>query len=120
MAKPAKILKETVFEGYYPSCYETDYLSKEPQWQNKGLGDRLMRTWFQRYLKDLAKQCIRERTESKDEESESIYFSDLFSEPVFRLLSKERNTKLRFKIVVDAEQVQRVGLEDIVRAVLFD
>lgn len=105
LAKHAKMLKETVFEGYYSSCYETDYLSKEPEWQNNGLGDRLMQAWFQRYLKDLAQKCIRERVESKDEEPEAIYFSDLFPEPVFRLLSKKPDTKLRFKIVVEAEQV---------------
>ena len=99
------MLKETVFEGYFSSCYETDYLSKEPEWDNKGLGDRLMRTWFQRYLKDLAQKIIRERAKSKDEGPEAIYFSDLIPEPVFRLLSKEPTTKFCFRIVVEAKQV---------------
>jgi hypothetical protein len=104
-AKHAKMLKETVFEGYYSSCYETDYLSKEPEYQLKRLGDRLMRRWFQNYLKDLSKDQVRRRAERNEEEPDALYFSDLIPKLVFRLLSEEPNTKLRFKIVVKAEQI---------------
>jgi hypothetical protein len=106
MAKHPKMLKETVFEGYYSSDYETDFLTKEPEWQEKDLANHVMRTWFQRYLKELAQpESLLEQAESKNEETETIYFKDLFPRPVFHLLSKKQDTKLRFRIVVEAEQV---------------
>lgn len=114
MAKHAKMLKETVFEDYYSFDYETDFLTKEPKWKKRGLANRVLRTWFHRYLRELAQpERMLELAESKDEEAsyckdeepETIYFSDLFPRSVFRLLSKEPDTKFRFRIVVEAEQV---------------
>jgi hypothetical protein len=61
----------------------------------------------------LVKDQVRRRAERAEEEPDIIYFSDIIPTQVFRQLSKEPNTKLRFKIVVEAEQVLHVGVEDM-------
>ncbi len=90
--------KETIFEGYYASDYETDYLSEEPEYVGGGKGQEIMREWFRRYLPGLVRK-------KQDNEPQEVFFEDLMPRQVFRRLSQDLNTRFRFRITVEAEEI---------------
>jgi hypothetical protein len=92
--------KETSFVGYFSSCYETDFLSKD-------MGDRLMQRWFRDYAKSLAGAVkIHKQTEREVEGKDFINLGDLIPSQAYQLLSRELKTRFRFRIIVEAQRVK--------------
>lgn len=92
--------KETVFEGYLVSYYETSCLEKEPASYLKGRRKvhRLMRRWFKEYLIELV-----EKVEKKPE---IISFDDIIPKEVYGRMPQNPMAKFRFRIVVEAEEIR--------------
>jgi len=90
--------KETVFEGYFVSFYETSYLSKEPEFVGPGWSWERMRRWFREYLK----QKLQEKPEK---EPVIISLEDMMPRQVFEKLLKNPDAKFHFKILVKAEEL---------------
>jgi len=91
--------KETVFEGYFVSYYETSLLENEPAYYLKGRqkAHRLMRRWFKEYLRELV-----EKVEKKPK---IISFDDILPKEVYGRMLQNPMAKFRFRIVVEAEEI---------------
>ncbi|MEM3726420.1 MAG: hypothetical protein QXK98_06115 [Candidatus Bathyarchaeia archaeon] len=91
--------KETVFEGYFVSYYETSCLEKWPAYylREEGKGHEPMKRWFQELLKQLV--------EKRKEEPEIISFEDIIPKEVYERMLQRPLAKFRFRIIVEAEEI---------------
>ena len=86
--------KETTFEGYFSSCWETSYLS------NRYEISKRCEKWF----KDNLRQIM------KDKPSDTLlYFEDLIPKKVYERILENPKTKFRFKITVEVKEVENSG-----------
>lgn len=90
--------KETVFEGYYSACWECSYLVKAPEYSQKGKVWNHKRKWFREYLEHIL-------GEKPEAEVHTISLDDLIPIEVFAKLLQDPNTKFRFKVVLEAEEL---------------
>ena len=95
-----KFRKVTVFEGFYDACWETSYLTKEPECKQKGRIQDYRRRWFREYLQDLVK-----RKKEPEEERILVSLDDILPTQVFEELLQDPKTKFRFNINVEVEQI---------------
>ncbi|MEM2202715.1 MAG: hypothetical protein QXG11_07290 [Candidatus Bathyarchaeia archaeon] len=90
--------KETVFEGYFVSYYETSCLEKEPAsyLKKEGKEHESMKRWFQTLLRQL--------TQKRKEEPVIISFEDIIPKEVYERMLQRPTTKFRFRIIVEADE----------------
>jgi len=89
--------KETVFEGYFVSYYETSCLEKEPAYhlRKEGKGHEPMKRWFQELLKQLWKRGG----------TRNHSFEDIIPKQVYERMLQRPIAKFCFRIIVEAEEI---------------
>jgi len=87
--------KETIFEGYFCSCWETSYLSKHYEISKR------TEEWFKQHLKELI--------ENSRQPKEFIFFDDIIPKQVYKKLLKNPKTKFQFEIIVEAKEIPKIN-----------
>lgn len=90
--------KETVFEGYYSTCWECSFLMRDPDYRGEG------------YVYDQKRKWLRESIESYLKETPEpkpyiIGLDDLLPRQIFKRLLENPNKKFRFKIIAETEEI---------------